>query len=58
MIGTIHSTNRAANWSLVANRPQRRNLGIDVKQMKLNDLQGRPRYLIDNGRYGVMRELV
>ena len=35
-----------------------RNLGIDVKQMKLNDLQGRPRYLIDNDRYGVLQEVV
>ena len=35
-----------------------RNLGIDPEQWTVDDLQGRPRYLIDNDRYGVMRELV
>ena len=30
MSGVIHSTNRAANWSLVAKRRQRRHLGIDA----------------------------
>ena len=35
-----------------------RNMGIDVTDLKLNDLQGRPRYLVDNNKYGVLRELV
>ena len=34
------------------------NMGIDVRQLTLNDLQGRPQYLVDNDRYGVMQELV
>ena len=34
------------------------NMGIDVRHLKLNDLQGRPQYLVDNDRYGVMQELV
>jgi len=35
-----------------------RNLRIDPEQWTVDDLQGRPRYLIDNDRYGVMQELV
>jgi hypothetical protein len=34
------------------------NMGIDVRHLTLNDLQGRPQYLVDNDRYGVMQELV
>ena len=34
------------------------NMGIDVRHLALNDLQGRPQYLVDNDRYGVMQELV
>jgi hypothetical protein len=34
------------------------NLGIDVRSLTLDDLSGRPRYLVDNDRYGVIRELV
>ena len=34
------------------------NMGIDVRHLALNDLQGRPQYLVDNDRYGVMQELI
>ena len=34
------------------------NMGIDVRHLTLNDLQGRPQYLVENDRYGVMQELV
>ena len=34
------------------------NLGIDVKTLKLTDLTGRPQYLVDTSRYGVVSELV
>lgn len=34
------------------------NLGIDVEHTTVEDLQGRPRYLVDNSKYGVMKELV
>ncbi len=33
-----------------------RNLGIDVNQVKLSDLNGRPRYLVDENRQPI-REL-
>ena len=35
-----------------------KNMSIDVGHLTVNDLQGRPRYLVDNDRYGVMQELV
>ena len=34
-----------------------KNLGIDPTRLTLDDLQGRPRYVIDNDRHGVMSEL-
>ena len=34
------------------------NLGIDVNHVTLNDLSGRPRYLIDHAQYQPLRELV
>ena len=34
------------------------NLGIDVRHTTITDLQGRPQYLIDNAKYGVIKELV
>ncbi|QDU07564.1 DUF1501 domain-containing protein [Gimesia aquarii] len=34
------------------------NLGINVETTTVTDLQGRPRYLVDNNAYKVMRELV
>ena len=33
-------------------------MGIDVQNTTLNDLAGRPQYLIDNGKYGVINELL
>jgi uncharacterized protein (DUF1501 family) len=33
-------------------------LGIDVSQLTLNDLQGRPRYLVDQNRYRPLPELI
>lgn len=33
-------------------------LGIDIDQVKVTDLQGRPRYLVDNNTYRPMPELV
>lgn len=33
-------------------------LGIDVEQTTINDLTGRPQYLVDHSRYQPMRELV
>lgn len=33
-------------------------LGIDVTQLTLPDLQGRPRYLVDQNKYRVMPELI
>ena len=33
-------------------------LGIDVDHLALNDLQGRPRYLVDQNLYRPMKELV
>jgi hypothetical protein len=35
-----------------------KNLGIDVRHATVDDLQGRPRYLIDNDTYSVMPELL
>ena len=35
-----------------------RNLGIDVATTTIPDLTGRPRFLIDNAKYGPIRELV
>jgi uncharacterized protein (DUF1501 family) len=34
------------------------NLGINVHHTTIKDLQGRPRYLVDNDNYGVIKELV
>jgi uncharacterized protein (DUF1501 family) len=34
------------------------NLGIDVTRVTLPDLTGRPRFLVDNDKYGVIREVV
>ncbi len=34
------------------------NLGIDVQTATVQDLQGRPRYLVDNNQYKVMPELI
>ncbi len=33
-------------------------LGIDVEHATINDLSGRPQYLVDHTKYGVMAELV
>jgi hypothetical protein len=33
-------------------------LGIDVAHQTINDLTGRPQYLVDHTRYEPMRELV
>jgi len=35
-----------------------RNIGIDVNHATINDLNGRPRYLIDHSKYQPIRELV
>jgi uncharacterized protein (DUF1501 family) len=35
-----------------------KSLGIDVSQMTLPDLQGRPRYLVDQNEFGPMPELI
>ncbi|WP_013627558.1 DUF1501 domain-containing protein [Rubinisphaera brasiliensis] len=35
-----------------------RNLGINIDQLTLNDLQGRPRYLIDHNTYRPLPELI
>lgn len=35
-----------------------RTLGIDVRQTMYSDLSGRPHYLIDNEKYGVIPELI
>ena len=34
------------------------NLGIDVEHATVTDLQGRPRYLVDNSKYKAMPELI
>ena len=34
------------------------NLGIDVTKTTLKDLAGRPQYLVDHHKYGVLRETV
>jgi len=34
------------------------NLGIDVTKVTLPDLTGRPRFLVENDKYGVIREVV
>ncbi|HAW32894.1 MAG TPA: DUF1501 domain-containing protein, partial [Planctomycetaceae bacterium] len=34
------------------------NLGINVETATVDDLQGRPRYLVDTNKYKVMPELV
>jgi hypothetical protein len=33
-------------------------LGIDVEHATINDLTGRPQYLVDHSKYGVIGELV
>ena len=35
-----------------------RNLGIDVNRATVNDLSGRPRYLIDHTQYQPLREVI
>jgi len=35
-----------------------RTLGIDVRRTTYADLSGRPHYLIDNEKYGVIPELI
>jgi hypothetical protein len=35
-----------------------RNLGIDINRVTLNDLNGRPRYLIDHTQYQPLPELI
>ena len=34
------------------------NLGLDVDHLTINDLTGRPQYLIDHGKYQPLPELV
>jgi hypothetical protein len=34
------------------------NLGIDVNHATIDDLNGRPRYLVDHRQYQPMRELI
>ena len=62
---TIGETNRLGEYA--QDRPVHfqevfatlyKNLGIDVQTFTHLDLQGRPTYLVDNAKYGVMKELV
>ena len=60
----IGSTNRLGEYA--ENRPVHfqeihatlyKNLGIDVRHATIRDLQGRPRFLIDNDDYQLLPEL-